>query len=101
MHGLRTLGIEPIDAQFTLRLERTYSQALAAGLWKGTFAATEPGQYFAEGIQSWLDANAQALPPDGVHNDINTRAELKVYDPALATLIAEYLVDDDWRPRCP
>lgn len=100
-HGLRTLGIEVTDADFSSRLEAVYEQALAAGRWKGTFASSSPGQYFAEGIQDWFDANAQASPADGVHNEVNTRDELKAYDPALAGLIAEYLVDEDWRTRCP
>lgn len=100
-HGLRSLGIEPVDDEFSTRLATLHGQALAAGLWHDTFASSEPGQYFAEGIQDWFDANAQATPPDGVHNDVNTRSELRAYDPALASLIAEYLPDDAWRPRCP
>ena len=40
-------------------------------------------------------------PPDGTHNEINTRAELIQYDPVLADLVAESMPDDDWRPMCP
>ena len=35
------------------------------------------------------------------HNEINTRSELKKYDPELAKLILEWFVDDDWRFKYP
>ncbi|SVB13769.1 uncharacterized protein METZ01_LOCUS166623, partial [marine metagenome] len=34
-------------------------------------------------------------------NEINTRSELKKYDPELAKLISEWFVDDDWRFKYP
>ena len=36
-----------------------------------------------------------------MHNEINTRAELRAYDPTLAALVAETMPDDAWRPKCP
>lgn len=100
-HGLRALGISPTEPAFPKRLDDAYTQAIAAGLWTDTFAAANVAQYFAEGVQDWLDANGEAVPPDGTHNQINTRAELKTYDPALARIIQDYLPDDAWRPKCP
>jgi len=86
--------------EWQARLEAAYDTALAAGLWTDTYAATGAEQYFAEGLQSWYDANREAAPPDGLHNAINTRSELEAYDPELASLIAEYVPADDWRPVC-
>jgi hypothetical protein len=97
-HGLRSLGIVYVDPDWQVELESAYDTALAAGLWIDTYAATDPSQYFAEGVQSWYDANL--TPPNGVHNDINTRSELEGYDPELAALIADYVPTDDWRPAC-
>jgi hypothetical protein len=97
-HGMRSLGIIPLDPTFDPRLQAAYDAALAAGKWANTFAATEYPQYWAEGVQSWFDANQQ---PDGLHNTVNTRVELAAYDPALYDLIAEYLPASDWRPHCP
>ncbi|MFZ5895268.1 MAG: hypothetical protein ACOY0T_29700 [Myxococcota bacterium] len=100
-HGLRALGISPVDPTFPQRLSDAFDDARRAGLWDGTFAGSNPAQYFAEGVQDWFDANAEATPADGLHNSINTRSELKSYDPTLAALIAEHLPDDTWRPSCP
>jgi hypothetical protein len=97
-HGLRSLGIVYVDPAWQAELESTYDAALAAGLWTDTYAATDPAQYFAEGVQSWYDANL--TPPNGVHNDVNTRTELRDYDPELASLIADYVPEDAWRPAC-
>lgn len=38
-------------------------------------------------MQSWFNANLEANPPNGIHNAVNTRAELVAYDPELARLI--------------
>ncbi|HVY36737.1 MAG TPA: hypothetical protein VHM31_02345 [Polyangia bacterium] len=95
------LGVTAADASFDARLQAAYSDAMNAGKWQNTFAATNPIEYYAEGVQDWFDANPDVSPPDGTHNDVNTRAELRAYDPALAALIAETMLDDGWRPRCP
>jgi hypothetical protein len=100
-HGMRRLGIIPVDSEWDARLSSAYQSALERGLWQGTYAARDAEQYWAEGVQDWYDVNVEASPPDGIHNSVNTRAELREYDPALAALIAEYLPDDGWRPRCP
>jgi hypothetical protein len=100
-HGIRFLGIDAIDTNFSNRLEDALRAARNAGLWQGTFAETRSDQYYAEGVQSWFGANGEADPPDGNHNLIDTRAELREYDPTLADLIAEYLPESTWQPRCP
>jgi hypothetical protein len=100
-HGLRALGIVDVDPEWDERLDAAYDAAMAAALWTETFAATSASQYWAEGVQDWYDANLEATPPDGLHNDVNTRVELRAYDPELASLIAEHVPDDGWRPTCP
>src|SRR6185295_17394361 len=91
-HGLR-LGIGAVEPDFPGRLQALYDQARGAGLWRGTFATMQPGDYFAEGVADWFDANAEASPPNGSYNAVNTRAELRSYDPDLAALVAQYLPD--------
>ena len=91
-HTVLNLGVErqPSGREFKNRLVAAYEEALDAGLWEGTYAATNQEEYWAEGVQSWFDLND---PPGPVHNDTNTRAELEEYDPALADLIAEVFGD--------
>lgn len=72
---------------------------MAKGLWAKTYAAKNAGEYWAEGLQSWFDANLQADPPNGIHDHVNTRAELEAYDPALARLIAETFAHVEWRRK--
>ena len=100
-HGVRTLGIDFVDLRFESRLRAAYQAALAQGSWADTFAASNAGQYWAEGMQDWFDANGQASPPDGAHNEINTRAELTSYDAGLSSLLGEYLPNDAFRTSCP
>ncbi len=95
------LGLEATDAAFGGRLQTAYDAALAAGLWRDTFAATNPIEYYVEGVEDWFEADIEASPANGTHNEINTRAELRGYDATLAGLVAETMPDDRWRPRCP
>jgi len=46
-------------------------------------------EYLAEGAQSFFDCNDEQNPPNGIHNHINTRTELKSYDPVLYGFLKE------------
>jgi aminopeptidase N len=85
-HGIHSMGLRSVDPTFNARLRDAYRAAMARGLWKGTYAATNPGEYWAEGVQSWFGTNRQN---DSQHNHVDTRDELKAYDSALANLCAE------------
>lgn len=90
-HTLHLMAINELDARFDQKLQKAHKAAIAAGLWNGTYAATDHKEYWAEGVQSWFNANLEAIPTNGVHNQINTHDELKAYDPTLYALIAEWL----------
>jgi hypothetical protein len=93
-HTVHQMGVNRLDRSFDGRLRQAYQSALEQGLWKGTYAASNPSEYWAEGVQSWFDTNRAS---DGQHNHVDTREELKEYDPALAALIAEVFGDSPWR----
>jgi hypothetical protein len=96
------LALERVDGStFGSRLDAAFNAAIRAGLWQNTYADENPIEYYAVGVQVWFDARPNVSPPDGNHNEINTRAELIQYDPLLAGLVAESMPDDDWRPTCP
>lgn len=95
------LGVEDVDNTFKSRIRAAYDAATSAGLWRNTYAAQNEIEYYAEGVQSWFDANPEVAQPDGNNGPINTRGELQAYDPALASLIAETMPSDSWRPTCP
>jgi hypothetical protein len=85
-HNIHLRGVLRLDPSFDDRLKKTYDAAMAKGLWKGKYASVNDREYFAEGVQSWFDNNREE---DHDHNHVNTRAELKEYDPGLAELCRE------------
>ncbi|MDB5352250.1 MAG: hypBA2 [Planctomycetota bacterium] len=93
-HGVHNFGISKVDPTFNPRLGLAYKTAIAKGLWKGTYAATNVEEYWAEGVQSWFDTNRH---DDHDHNHVDTREELEAYDPGLFSLITETFRRTDWR----
>ena len=79
-----------VDETFDDRLKETYQRAMNLKLWQGKYASTNHAEYFAEGVQSWFDNNR---PPDHDHNHVDTRVELKEYDPGLAKICEEVFGD--------
>ncbi|MBN1949834.1 MAG: hypothetical protein JW801_01435 [Bacteroidales bacterium] len=89
-HTIHGVGILPKYPDFNQRLQKIMDAALADGKYENTYARTNVDEYFAEGVQDWFNVNAEVPAPDGKHNHVNTRSELKEYDPALYELIAEF-----------
>ncbi len=50
--------------------------------------------------RTWFNANLESDPPNGLHNSVNTRAELATYDPALHGLISR-IFPTDYDGGCP
>jgi hypothetical protein len=78
---------------FNTRLDAAFRAALAAGKYANTYAGSKLSEYLAEGVQDWYNTNLESPTPNGVHNHINTRAELEAYDPTLYALLKEVLPD--------
>src|SRR5262249_1312310 len=47
-HAVHQYGIGRLDPKFDARLRETYQKAIDKGLWKGTYAATDHKEYWAE-----------------------------------------------------
>ena len=94
-----TTGITPVDPTFNDRLQRSLDNAIEQGRWLNTYAATNIWEYWAEGVQSWFDVNAEveSNEGDGKHNRVNTREELKIYDPGLYEIISAYFPETNER----
>ncbi len=93
-HGIHGVGLSAVDPTFGPRLRKAYNDAKAKGLWLGTYAGSNVGEYWAEAVQSWFDTNRQN---DSQHNHVDTREELKTYDPEVAKLCNEVFGDGPWR----
>lgn len=97
-HSIHLIGIAPIDPTFEPTLKRLLDKAVAEGKYVRTYAKTDIAEYWAEGIQNWFNTNAEAPKPDGKHNQLNTRKELKKYDPDLYNLIHKYFSEFKGNP---
>ena len=85
-HNIHYRGMINLDPTFDDRLRTTYERAMAQGLWRSKYASVNHAEYFAEGVQSWFNNNRQ---PDHDHNHVDTRQELREYDPGLASICEE------------
>ncbi|CAN5322311.1 hypothetical protein BH09BAC4_BH09BAC4_27320 [soil metagenome] len=99
-HGIHQMGINFVDTNFDKELQNAYSEAISKGLWSNTYADDNYAEYWAEGVQDWFDVNKESIPSNGIHNQINTREELKVYDPKLYELISRYFNEPTKKVSC-
>lgn len=94
-HVIDDVGLAAIDKAFEDKLKKAYKQAMGEGLWKTAYAAVNHSEYWAELVQIWFFCN----PPKARHDhiDINTRAELKEYDPRAYALLEAVFGDNDYQ----
>ena len=85
------------DDAFQDRLDAAYENAMAAGLWEGTYGATNAAEYWAEGVMWFMNA---ADERDFTQNWVNTRDELQDYDPVLHELVLDVLGDVEAAASC-
>lgn len=100
-HTIADMGLAKVDSTFNPRLQSAFKGAIAKGLWKNTYAATNEHEYWAEGVQDYFGCNVYAKPANGVHNDIVTRSALKAYDPGLYQLLNATFGDNPWQYHYP
>jgi alpha-glucosidase len=96
------LRVNRLDVRFDQKLQDAYAAALNAGKWKGTAAAYDRVQYWAEAVLAYFDAAGQDAAPSDAPHPITTREALQAYDPALFALVNEIMAYDghaDWRYR--
>ena len=94
-HSVHLVGIVQVDPDINDRLEKLLQNAIEKDLWWNTYRTTDIAEYFAEGVQDWFNVNAEMDHPDGKHNYVNTRDELKERDPGLWQLLSEYFPATD------
>src|SRR5262245_42001473 len=88
-----------VDPTWRKRLVATYRAALAKGLWKNAYTASNPAEYWAEICQSYFDCNRVN---NWNHAAIGTREQLKAYDPEGYELVRttfRLTPTNDWRYR--
>ena len=83
-------GIERADPKLAAEIEQAYRDAMELGLWKNSYGATNPAEYWAEGTQFWFYSNYEYV--DGDHR-INSPVDLLRYDPKLYELLSRVYPD--------
>lgn len=89
-HAIHQHGLRKVDPTFNARLRKAYASAMEKGLWKRTYVATNPAEYWAEGVQAYFDC---MRPQFGA----NTREKLRQYDPGLFALVDEVYKQSKFR----
>ena len=94
-HSIHLMGLNFAEPGFEAELNAAYDAAMLAGTYDNTYATENAQEYWAEGVQNWFNLNLEAIPSDGIHNAINTRAELKASDPTLHELLSR-IFPENW-----
>lgn len=100
-HTISLMGLGDDFDSVLIEFTELYESAIEQGLWENTYAGSNIQEYWAEGVQSYFNANAQSVLGDGIHNHVDTREELKEYDPGLYEFISRIFNDFIWTPTCP
>jgi hypothetical protein len=92
-HTISAAGLFRADPTFQGRLRAAFQDAEDTGKFANTYSLESFQEYWAEGVQDWYNTNLESIPANGIHNEIDKRAELLTYDPTLYGLVAEFLPD--------
>ncbi|MBW8040505.1 MAG: hypothetical protein FVQ85_10940 [Planctomycetes bacterium] len=90
-------GLKRIDHRFDEKVKKLYRKAKMQNLWAGTPAMKNRFNYFAEGVQSFFNANKIITAGN---DPVNTREQLQGYDPDMALFIGDIFKHPkrvDWR----
>ena len=94
-------ALRAIDPTWSGRRDAVYEAAMAKGLWRYSYAASNPGEYWAEIAQTYFDSQRVN---NWNHGPIGTREQLKRYDPEgyeLVRSVFRLSPDQDWRYTWP
>lgn len=82
-HSVKLVGMDALEDK-TLKNEFSalYKSRIKAGMWPNTYAGSNPDEFFATMCTIWFNVMDDVKDwNDGVRSPINTREELKEYDP--------------------
>ncbi len=83
-------AIRSVDPKLATEIEQAYREAMALGLWKGSYGTTNVDEYWAEGTQFWFYSNFEYKDGD---QTINSPVDLMHYDPKLYEVLSKVYPD--------
>jgi hypothetical protein len=93
--------LRSIDSGWSERKNTACRDAVKKGLWKDTYAGSNPAEYWAEVCQAYFDCGR---PNNWNHGPTARREQLKVYDPETYDLVRTTFnlsPENDWRYEWP
>ena len=99
-HSIHQAGMDYLDDQtYARRVRSTYDNAVAHGLWPNTYGILDFSEYFATLSSIWFNAQAEGINGewDGIRGPVNTRDELRDYDPEGFAFMAD-IYPEKWLP---
>lgn len=90
-------ALRSIDPRWNERKNAVYRNAINKGLWKLSYAGSNPGEFWAEICQSYFDCNRVN---NWNHGPIGTREQLRAYDPESYEFVRKTFnlsPEQDWR----
>jgi hypothetical protein len=90
-------AVGSIDPTWNQRKNAAFKRAMDKGLWKNSYATSNPAEFWAEAAQSYFDSNRVN---NWNHGPIGTREQLKAYDPEtyeLCRTTFNLTPETDWR----
>ncbi len=84
-HAILNGGIRTVDPKMYREVREAYQAAMAKGLWKGHYGATNANEYWAEGAQTWFWSNYEFTDGD---KRVQSPEDLANYDPRLFELLS-------------
>lgn len=99
-HCIKSVGIELMEDQtLANELFDAYVNAKESGLWPNTYRITNSDEYFATLCAVWFNVmNEVDNWNDGTRCPLNTREELKKYDPVSYAFFEKILPSDTYLP---
>ncbi|AEB07664.1 hypothetical protein Corgl_1565 [Coriobacterium glomerans PW2] len=97
-HAIHLLGIDLLqDRTLAQDLINAYKHARDAALWPRTYLMLNAEEYFATLTAMWFNVMAESHTGgwDGVRGPLNTRAELREYDPVGHSLLSRIYPDQN------
>ena len=83
-HAIHLVGMNGLkDQTLADMIRKVYQHASDNGLWPDTYAISNYEEYFATLSTVWFNVMQEGVDGrlDGIRGPVNTREELKVYDP--------------------
>ncbi len=96
-HAIHLVGMNSLEDQtWANRVRDAYANAHEKGLWPKSYASSNYEEYFATLGTIWFNVMQEGVDGkwDGIRGPVNTREELKEYDPVGYQLMADVYTAD-------